>query len=455
MSFLAEFRRNLWLELSPQRLIALPVIVLVLVLLNQVANRGNPADLSNLGSWIFYVMVFLWGSRRAAGAVSEEVNGDTWTGQRLSALSPGALVFGKLFGATAFIWYGGLIGLGLFAFGWLGDGRPLGGLLAALVQRLASGLFLHAVAIVVTLVLLNKRRLMPRLGTTWPQVLALLAALLLLGLFAKVSIFSTVGLWNATFVWYGQVFDGDLFVTVTALAFSAWAVLACLRLMASQLQRQPLPWAWPLFTLFVMAFVQGFGGVGGLDAKLLGPLVGPFGVALAFFYVALFAERNEPLRYRQLFAALRAGRPRRALAALPWWALGWPLLLAVTLWRGAADQTVGGGLWDAVAEHFHVAAPAPWAASLGFALFALRDAAFVLWINAGRTQRGDLTAFLYLLVLYGPLQALLGGMQAWAAIALLTPLPLGPALPSLLSALAQAAVLGFLTWRRWRALFQP
>ena len=115
MSFGAEFRRNLWLELSPQRLIALPVIVLVLVLLNQVANRGDPGGLTDLGSWVFYVMVFLWGSRRAAAAVSEEVNGDTWTGQRLSALSPAALVVGKLFGATAFIWYGGLVGLGLYA----------------------------------------------------------------------------------------------------------------------------------------------------------------------------------------------------------------------------------------------------------------------------------------------------------------------------------------------------
>lgn len=455
MSFGAEFRRNLWLELSPQRLIALPVIVLVLVLLNQVANRGDPGGLTDLGSWVFYVMVFLWGSRRAAAAVSEEVNGDTWTGQRLSALSPAALVVGKLFGATAFIWYGGLVGLGLYAVGWLGDGGTPGALLAALVQRLASGLFLHAVAIVVTLVLLNKRRLVTRLGTTWPQVLALLAALLLLGLFARVSIFSSVGLWDATIVWYGRVFDGDLFVTVTALLFCAWAVLACLRLMATQLQRQPLPWAWPLFTLFVMAFVAGFGGTTQINATLLGPLAGPFGVALAFFYLALFAERNEPLRYRQCLAALGEGRLRRALAALPWWALGWPLLLAVTLWRGLDGSEVDAGLWAEVARHFDLEAPAPWAANLGFALFALRDAAFVLWINAGRTQRGDLTAFLYLLVLYGPLQALLGGMEAWTAIALLTPLPVGPALPSLLSALAQTAVLLALTWRRWRALFQP
>ena len=449
----AEFRRNLWLELSPQRLVALPAIVLVLVLLNQVGNRGDRGDLAELGSWIFYLMVFLWGSRRAAAAVSEEVNGGTWTGQRLSALAPAALVLGKLFGATAFVWYGGLIGLALFAFGWLGEGRPLPALLVELLQRLASGVFLHAVALALTLVLLNKRRLVGRLGTTLPQLLALGAALVLLGLFARVSLFSSVGLWQAEITWYGGVYDGALFVALTALAFALWALLACLRLMANQLQRQQLPWAWPAFTLFCMAFVEGLAGAGQLDRTLVGPLAGPFGVALVFFYWALFAERNEPLRYRQCGAAFAGGQVRRGLALLPWWALGWPILLAVVLWRGAGAP-LDSGLWGDLAGELGIATPRPLPANLAFALFALRDAAFVLWVNAGRSQRGDLTAFIYLLVLYGPLLALLGGLQAWSAMGLLAPLPLGPGWLALASPLAQTLVLAFLAWRRWRALFR-
>jgi hypothetical protein len=453
VSFLAEFRRNLWLEFSPQRLVALPAIVLVLVLLNRVANRGDPGDLAELGSWIFYLMVFLWGSRRAAAAVTEEVNGGTWTGQRLSALSPAALVFGKLFGATAFVWFGGLIGLALFAFGWLGQGTPVGTLLVELLQRLASGVFLHAVAVALTLVLLNKRRLVGRLGTTLPQLLALGAALLLLGLFARVSLFASVGLWQGEIAWYGTAYDGALFVAVTALVFALWALLACLRLMAAQLQRQQLPWAWPLFTLFCMAFVQGLATGNELDNRLVGPLAGPFGVALVFFYLALFAERNEPLRYRQCGVAFAGGQVRRGLALLPWWALAWPILLAVVLWRGA-EAPLETGLWGELGRELGIATPQPLLANLGFALFALRDAAFVLFINAGRGQRADLTAFVYLLVLYGPLLALLGGLRAWTAMSLLAPLPLGEALPTLLSALAQAALLGLLAWRRWRALFR-
>lgn len=447
----AEFRRNLWLEFSPQRLIALPVIVLVLVLGNQVVNKGDGADLAQLGSWIFYLMVFLWGSRRAASAVAEEVNGGTWTGQRLSALSPAALVLGKLFGATAYVWFGGLIGLGLQAFGWLSLGLPPGPLLLDLAQRLASGVFLHAVAIALTLVLLNKRRLVGRLGTTLPQVLALLAGLALVGLFTRYALFAS-SLLSVEVLWYGARWDTPGFLAVSSLAFALWALLACLRLMATQLQRQLLPWAWPAFTLFCVLYVAGLGGESGLEAWFAGPFAAPFGVALGCFYLALFADRNEPLRYRQLGAAWAAGERRRALALLPWWLVGWPVLLGVVLWQ-AGGTPAELGIWGDLAEDLAVARPEPLAASLAVAAFALRDAAFVLFINAGRVQRGDLTALIYLLVLYGPGMALLGGMSAWTAIGLLAPVPLGDSWVGLLSALTQAALLGFLTWRRWRALF--
>ena len=55
----AELRRNLWLELSPQRVIALPLIVLVVVLMQQATGGGN-AQLAQVGSWLYFGMVLLW-----------------------------------------------------------------------------------------------------------------------------------------------------------------------------------------------------------------------------------------------------------------------------------------------------------------------------------------------------------------------------------------------------------
>lgn len=453
MNPLAEFRRNLWLELTPQRLIAAPLVILVLVLLIQAAEGWDPAALANLGNWVFYGFVFLWGSRRAAAAVSEEVNGDTWTGQRLSALSPAALVFGKLFGATAFIWYGGLIGLGLFLVGSLAGGAAPGPVLLDAAQRLASGVFLHAVAIATSLALLNKRGLVTRLGTTLPQLLALGAALLLLGSFARVSFVSSFSFWGYDVAWYGWRFGWSGFLAATCVVFAGWAALACLRLMAVQLQRQVLPWAWPAFVLFCMAFAQGFVQESGPELPWFGPLLAPFGLVLAFFYLALFAERNEPLRYHRCALAFRAGDLRRALSLLPWWAVTWPILLALALWRGAETPPLSSGLWRDLWTGGLSAPPDALLANLGFAAFALRDAAFVVWMNAGGGRRADLVAWIYLVVLYGPLLGALMGAKAFTLAGLLTPLPLDDSPLPLVSALLQALLLAWLARRRWLRLF--
>mgnify|MGYP000176836376 CR=1 FL=1 len=445
MTFSAEFRRNLWLELSPQRLLALPAILLVVVLLQQVARGSDPEGLATVGSWTFSIMVFLWGSRRAAAAVAEEVNGDTWSGQRLSALSPAALVFGKLFGATAFIWYGGLIGLALFLVGQGLEGAPPGELLVQSLLRVSAGIFLHAVAIAVTLALLNKRRVVARLGTTLPQLLALGAALLFFAFFARSTLLHSLDWWRGSVAWYDLLVDGPLFAALSAFVFAGWAVLACLRLMAVQLQRQWLPWAWPAFVLFLMLYAAGFAPPQERAAL-------SFAAALGCFYLALFAERNEPLRFRQCFAAFADRRWRRGLSLLPAWALGWPFLLGASLLLGGDSLLRLGLLWD-LAALTRAGIPTPLVAGVGVACFALRDAAFVLWMNAGRSRRADTAALVYLLVLYGPLQALLGGLGVWQLAALLTPLPLGAGPWPLLAALLQAALFGWLALRRWRALF--
>lgn len=447
----AELRRNLWLELSPQRLIALPLIVLVVVLMQQASGGGSEA-LATVGSWFYYAMVLLWGSRRAAAAVTEEVNGGTWTGQRLSALSPSALVLGKLFGATAFIWYGGLIGLGLFFVGVVQAGVPALWAAAEVVQRIAWGLFVHAVAVAASLVLLNKRRLVERIGTTLPQMLALLLAVGLFMLFWRspgfFDLFSGNIGWQLR--WYEIKFPSWVFLPAVSTIFAGWAVLGCLRLMAVQLQRQPLPWAWPAFSLFLLAFVHGFVPADfSNDIGLLAPQV----IAVALFYLALFADRNEPLRYRLCFASFAGGQFRRGLSLVPWWAFSWLFVLILAFWPAALGEA-GRGFWSVLTERFGVAAIDPLLARLGFVCFALRDAAFVLWINAGRSQRADLVAFIYLLVLYGPALVLFLAMEAWYAAALVAPLPFGPAGLGIASALVQAAVLGILAWRRWQALFR-
>lgn len=455
-SLTAEFRRNLWLEFSLQRLIALPVILFILVFLANTASPYSAGSTAQVGLWTFYALVFLWGSRRAASAVAEEVNGGTWTGQRLSALSSVSLTFGKLFGATAYVWYGGLLGLALAAWGELQDGRPAGTVASDLLQRLFSGVLLHAVAMTVSLALLNKRRVADRLGVTFAQLLALAASLFALGLFLRDRVLWGFDLSARSLYFYGERFDSGPFLVLSIFVCMLWALLAAQRLMAAQLQRAPRPWAWPLFVVFCMVYA---GGVAGdrfdrLHRDLAGSAL-LFAVALLATYVALFAERNEPLRFRRLAVCWSSGLYRRALSLLPWWATSWIILLLYALWTGVDAKPLDLGLFADLLRETGIGEPVPLAASIAFPLFVLRDIVFVLFINSGRqSERADLTAFVYLLVFYVPLTSLIVALGSYRLATYMVPLPVLDSWGPALAAAAQVAVLAVLTALRWRRLFR-
>jgi len=104
-----ELRRNLWLELTPHRLIAAPVVLLlVLLLVSSRDERPWPAVYST-ASVILVLLVHFWGTRKAAEGVTEEVRERTWDWQRLSSLGPWSMTWGKLAGTAAFPWYGALL----------------------------------------------------------------------------------------------------------------------------------------------------------------------------------------------------------------------------------------------------------------------------------------------------------------------------------------------------------
>src|SRR4051812_6191928 len=112
----SEIRRNLWLEFSAHRLIAMPVgLSLIFYVADKLdESKGlaahNPhASLAITAGTLYFLLVKIWGGHKAAEAVIEEVNDNTWDFQKLSALSPAQLTLGKLFGGTSYSWYGGLM----------------------------------------------------------------------------------------------------------------------------------------------------------------------------------------------------------------------------------------------------------------------------------------------------------------------------------------------------------
>lgn len=456
MTLNPEFRRNLWIELRLHRLIAMPVAVALVTAL--LATLDSSLGLLHSGALVgYYGVVFLWGARRAGAAVAEEVNGRTWEMQRMTALGAWSMAWGKIFGSTAFVWYGGLMILAVFCLAPLALGHlPSQGALIYAATEIATGVLVHAVAVAVSLVLLAKLPRGRTLPVTFSQMIGI-AAVLAMAWWPGFGL-TLVPAWQAlgSVVWYGVAVPTQYFALASAVAFAAWAVFGVYRLLRAELQFEGAPWGWPAFTLFLIAYLCGFAPeveVFGARAWLL---LGFF-VSLGATYIAVFADDNGLLRYRAMLSALGAGRPARALRRLPRWVPSVLLLILFAVAVAVAadfDRVAVSGMEFRALEAELGRLSRIWVAAV--VLFALRDILFVLLLNAGRhRRRPDMTAFIYLLLLYGPVLWLLE-LVAPQLAGLVAALPVQSSLVSVIAGAAQAAALAVLLWRAWtRPLAAP
>ncbi len=443
-----EFQRNLWIELSVTRLIAAPLILAAALLLG---HQLNPViGLARAAEILFFLVAVLWGSRRAAAALGDEVSAATWDGQRMSALSAWQMTWGKLFGSTAFIWFCALICLGA---GLWAETLALGpnDAVRNLLSRLFSSLLAQAVALAACLVFLRKMRPTRRVPVTLCQGLGVLVGI------------SGEGLWRGLnealsqtrfqdIVWYGETYHSPSFTLVVQAVFLAWAFLGVYRLIRAELQFPSRPWAWALFTVFMAAFVQGFSVIdidvrGILSASSLFPA---FAAACALIYVALFLEPKSSVAYRGLLSALRIRDWRTAARRIPLWVTSG--LIALPLGVGVTVQlSKGVPLYlDTVSMISGITAVSPlWV--LVALLLVLRDVGVLLFLNFGRWQRrADLAGLVYLVVVYGLIPPLLFAAEYDALVPLLIALPGPVGGPVLAAALFQALGVGAGLWWRLR-----
>ena len=172
-----EFERNLWLEMSPRRLIMMPVVLALIFLAAGAAGPGKEAlgTVGGMANALYYFFAVLWGTRTAGNAITAEIRDRTWDFQRLSALTPFQVLTGKLFGATSYQWYGALICLVLLALNTL-NAHGLGAMLAEILYLLSVGLFAQSVAMFASLLAVHRRASLRRLDVFLFQIAGLAAA---------------------------------------------------------------------------------------------------------------------------------------------------------------------------------------------------------------------------------------------------------------------------------------
>ena len=385
-----EFKRNIWLELSLHRLIAAPVL-LGLIFFVAMQNNSGAAISNTIAKSIFVIATILWGSQLAFSSVSDELQNRTWDNQRLSALPPFKLVWGKLFGATAFAWYIGLPCLVMMLFtsqANLGVSQYQPSELQIIVGLVLGALLTHALAFTSALIAAKNNVQIPR-------GLNLLIIFVLLPGFGQMIYASN----NATQSWYGHDFTHHGFVNASLVIFAAWAWLASYRVMQAALQIKVKPWAMLAFVLFSAFYVLGF-----YNNFNLGNFASlTFIICLLMVYLGALTEKRDLVSARRCINAWLSKTPKNALKETPYFVvltLFSLVALGITLFNTPAsftsfEQSVLKGQSFALV-------------GLVLILLMLRDIGLLYYFSLSKKpQRAVMTTFFYLMVLYVLLPLLL------------------------------------------------
>ena len=438
-----EFRRHVWLELTPHRLAAMPLLLGLLfafVYLSVRAAGGQAAGATaGVALWTFGGLVLLWGTRLAADALGDEIRGRTWDGQRMSALSAWSMAWGKLVGGPVYPWYGAAFCAAAYL---AGADLAVRVKLTNLLLLASLGVLLHAFALLATLLAVRKGRSVPSRNQGLLPLLAFFLVLPLLQVFMGETARTTALPW---YVWSASLFAAAL---LSALAFATWTVVGVHRLTRAELQMRNAPWVFLGFLVFVMVYVAGFVPSDLLESLGETPftptrLFVAYGVGLAAVYLAAFAERKEPVVFRRLHLFRRLRQRERLLDELPLFLASLPVVALVALalvaqrGTGAAQKQVVAGLF----------------------LLLLRDLGLLLGLNFSRDpRRADLAALVYLVALYWLAPGLAASLGAEQARVLFWPrgdvaplVALGP----LALAAAGSALWARARWRRVAAAWPP
>lgn len=421
-----EFRRHLWLELTPHRLVGMPAVLAGIFYLAYLSGRlQGGSQVSYVAMGVFVALAYLWGTRQATESVLTEIRDRTWDWQRLSAIDPWALTWGKLFGSTVYTWYGGLICL--VVYGVTATDVPAAQVLKTIALLACGALFCHSLGLLSSLQAIAKERRPPR---------SFSSAFLILALFVVFPLIQAA-FQNGTVPWYGHDVATIDFILGSLVCFTTWTVVGVYCLIRAELKFRTPPLAWPAFTLFFMVWT---GGVAAGGKNESAGLLAAFVAACGLTYLMIFLERKDPVAFRRLLQAVDSGPRQRLLAQLPCWALTLPFVLAAAALLLLFPPQLAGNapLWTSRALVVTMTA------------FVGRDVSLVLFLNLGdRPKRADLIALLWLLLLYGLIPAIVNLLGFDPATALFWP-STGHPLVSVVAALAQMAGGWGLTLRRWQ-----
>ncbi|WP_120965005.1 hypothetical protein [Comamonas sp. lk] len=336
-----EFQRQLWLNWRPSLLawsLGFTALILMLPLaLSSPQNRGGALGTTALvGLW---AAAALYGSVLAGRSLGEEANQNPWDWQRLSALSPWQMAWGKLLGAALPAW--------LYTL-WF----ALALLFVSTTWVPAPHVGWHTVGLAVLWGLALQSWAMNSVLMSWGQhdipvnrrraaLLPLLLLFFLPGPFLGrlyQQLFDDSG---GPVLWWGLHVGSLGMAYLFGAQVLGLGLLALWRQLCTRLDVRTLPWAWPL-GLAVSGWFAGGTFNQGLSAFWASTA---WLALLGTVYVALQHMDQHLRAWRQVQWSASRGRWREMFEALPLWpvslALAFAASVLVLLTPGKAEIAMG------------------------------------------------------------------------------------------------------------------
>ena len=417
-----EFVRNAWLELTPMRRWALPLVFTLVVFLFHVTGQTRTHEaywsaFQVLGL-VMFLLFSLWGGGRTSASVSSEVLGGTWDQQRLAPHRPWDLLLGKLFGSTVFTWQGAALGLLLYGIAGLALGRA-DSVGWSLLAWILIALWLQSAGLLASTATARHLRATRRPGQGALGAGPGVAMLVLLAIFLSpvaARLHETSRATLATSIDWWWTMPLRVFIPLSLAMFLAWTLVGAQRQLRAELQEPVEPGPWLAVLVFLTAYLFPL-----WQTSIDHPLVALAAVSATVWGVCLYplllAERKDIVRLRSLAAAWRRGDAREVWIQVPLWVVtgvGFAASLAVLLAGGLATGSATALTWFGVA------------ATMGM-LF-LRDVAWISMVFvAERPHRQPAMVVLFFLaLLYVLVPLVLGALGDWASPAIFLLLPLMP-----------------------------
>lgn len=326
-----EFIRNAWTELTPKRLLAMPLLLITLYYLVFELNADYPYSvLPRLCIGLYLVFTFLWGTRLAGETVVKEINANTWPFQIMTSMSPFKMAMGKLFGSTAYIWYGNIILMVLYFISYKVHADKLPPvtnqeLYMNIAVFMLIGFLAHILPLATSLHSIRWRHFFETFEVTFYQLTGMIMLLPLYYIFMGTRRDKLIH-------WYGNEYSMKALAIIFAIIFIVWGIIAIVNQIKTEFGQEPYPISWFLFAVSLVLVLFGLNNENRyfVFSRYFGTIASLFAL-VAMSYITVAGESNMALRPNLISKYYHAGQYKRLFMIMPRSFITIPLVIALAI----------------------------------------------------------------------------------------------------------------------------